>query len=421
MPRRSITSLLAFLLTVTHVVTTVSATPVVQVNDNLVRLPVARQLNFTGANTILASDQARARHLRARADGQLDGATLPTVNALTSIPATNQAVTYTTTVSVGFPATKYSLIVDTGSSNTWVGASKTYKPGVTGKKTQNSVSVTYGSGYVYGHEYIDQVSLGASLTVPKQSIGVSQECEGFDGVDGILGLGPADLSINTLYPDKESSVPTLTDNLFKQKKIKANLVAVSFEPTNSKGKVNGELTFGGTDPHKISGSIHYAPITRTGPASSFWGIDQSIRYGTSTQILSKASGIVDTGTTLVLIADDAFEKYQNATGGTLDSATGLYKITPAAYAKLKSLFFTINGVTFELTPNAQIWPRALNEEIGGTKNAIYLIVGPLGQDSGQGFDFVNGMTFLERFYSVYDTANRRVGFAATPFTKATTN
>ena len=99
MPRRSITSLLAFLLTVTHVVTTVSATPVVQVNDNLVRLPVARQLNFTGANTILASDQARARHLRARADGQLDGATLPTVNALTSIPATNQAVTYTTTVS----------------------------------------------------------------------------------------------------------------------------------------------------------------------------------------------------------------------------------------------------------------------------------------------------------------------------------
>ena len=65
--------------------------------------------------------------------------------------------------------------------------------------------------------------------------------------------------------------------------------------------------------------------------------------------------------------------------------------------------------------------RALNEEIGGTKNAIYLIVGPLGQDSGQGFDFVNGMTFLERFYSVYDTANRRVGFAATPFTQATTN
>ena len=34
------------------------------------------------------------------------------------------------------------------------------------------------------------------------------------------------------------------------------------------------------------------------------------------------------------------------TGGTLDSATGLYKITPAAYAKLKSLFFTINGVRF---------------------------------------------------------------------------
>jgi cathepsin E len=45
----------------------------------------------------------------------------------------------------------------------------------------------------------------------------------------------------------------------------------------------------------------------------------------------------------------------------------------------------------------------------------------MGSTSGEGFDFVNGYTFLERFYSVFDTANRRVGFATTPFTHATTN
>lgn len=78
-------------------------------------------------------------------------------------------------------------------------------------------------------------------------------------------------------------------------------------------------------------------------------------------------------------------------------------------------------MTFELTANAQIWPRSLNTAIGGTTSRVYLIVGDLGTPSGEGFDFVNGYTFLERFYSVFDTANKRVGFATTANTLATTN
>jgi cathepsin E len=42
--------------------------------------------------------------------------------------------------------------------------------------------------------------------------------------------------------------------------------------------------------------------TATGRSNLFWGIDQSIRYGTSTTILTKTAGIVDTGTTLTFIA-----------------------------------------------------------------------------------------------------------------------
>lgn len=81
----------------------------------------------------------------------------------------------------------------------------------------------------------------------------------------------------------------------------------------------------------------------------------------------------------------------------------------------------LHQTTFELTPNAQIWPRALNSAIGGTEGSIYLIVNDIGSPSGQGLDFINGFTFLQRFYSLYDTANQRVGFATTPFTDATTN
>lgn len=50
------------------------------------------------------------------------------------------------------------------------------------------------------------------------------------------------------------------------------------------------------------------PLTRTSPASEFWGINQAIRFGTNTNILSSTAGIVDTGTTLTLIATGAFSQ-----------------------------------------------------------------------------------------------------------------
>jgi len=58
----------------------------------------------------------------------------------------------------------------------------------------------------------------------------------------------------------------------------------------------------------------------------------------------------------------------------MDSATGLLTITDAQYADLKDLDFVIGENTYALTPNAQIWPRALNTVIGGTAEGIYLIV-----------------------------------------------
>jgi hypothetical protein len=142
-----------------------------------------------------------------------------------------------------------------------------------------------------------------------------------------------------------------------------------------------------------------------------------------------------------LLATDAFNAYKKATGATLDNATGLLTISTTQYNNLKNLNFVVGGVsaqsaalciltgillahlqkTFALTPNAQIWPRALNEDIGGTSGKIYLIVNDLGSDSGEGLDFINGYTFLERFYSVYDTTNKRVGFATTSNTNSNIN
>ncbi|KAI5119244.1 hypothetical protein M0805_008795 [Coniferiporia weirii] len=393
----------------------ISATPLVQVREQSATLPFSLKINATGS-TLPQIDRARAAHLITKGNS-LAGRSLDRRTA--SFDVTNAAVTYLADVGVGSPATTYSLLIDTGSSNTWVGADKTYVKTSTSKSTGKSVSVSYGSGSFSGTEYTDTVTLSSSLVIKTQSIGVASSSSGFSGEDGILGIGPVALTEGTV--SGVSSVPTVTDNLLSQGTISDEVIGIYYAPTQSDSVTNGELTFGGTDSAKFTGSITYTSITSTSPASLYWGIDESITYGSGTTILSSTAGIVDTGTTLVLIASDAFSKYTSATGASEDETTGLLKISTANYASLESLFFKIGGASFELTKNAQTWPRALNTAIGGSSGSIYLVVADIGTDSGQGLDFINGYTFLERFYSVFDTSNSRVGFATTSETDSTAN
>jgi hypothetical protein len=121
-----------------------------------------------------------------------------------------------------------------------------------------------------------------------------------------------------------------------QQTIATETIGISFVPTTSAvDAANGQLTFGGTDSTRFSGEINYVPITNTSPASHYWGIDQTLTYGDKTPLLS-SSGIVDTGTTLLLIATgmaflcrqwtsridvellDAFSAYRKATGAKID-------------------------------------------------------------------------------------------------------
>ncbi|KIM53162.1 hypothetical protein SCLCIDRAFT_139545 [Scleroderma citrinum Foug A] len=372
-----------------------------------ITLGVAAKVKARGIINIAEADRARAKALR---EGRLNKR-----DAIVGI--TNSQAIYTAKVGVGSPPTEYTLLVDTGSSNTWVGANQPYVSTNTSHATGNTVSISYGSGSFHGNEYMDTITFGNALTISQQSIGIATQSDGLEGtgIDGILGLGPKDLTQGTT--SNTSLVPTVIDNLYAEGQIKSAVLGVYFTPASASNV--GELTFGGYDPSVLTSAMKYASITKTHPASTFWGIDQDVSYGGAT-VLSGA-GIVDTGTTLILIATDAFQTYQAATGGVLDKTTGLLSITQLQYDNLKTLSVRIGESTYDLTPNAQIWPRSLNSAIGGRSDSIYLIVSDIGTPSGSGMDFVNGYTFLERFYSVYDTTDSLVGFATTDYTASTGN
>ena len=109
-------------------------------------------------------------------------------------------------------------------------------------------------------------------------------------------MGPVGLTKNTV--SNVATVPTVVDNLFAQGSIDASVLGVFYEPTVSLSAANsGELSFGGPDGSKTTGPIQYVPITTMFPAGAYWGIDQSIEYG-STTILAATAGIVDTGSSI---------------------------------------------------------------------------------------------------------------------------
>jgi hypothetical protein len=223
-----------------------NASPIV-VRNTLVSLSFARQLNATGRNGLVLRDQARAKHLvslsKAKQSHDLS------VDAIVGFDVTNAASAYRTSVGVGSPATfcesrrpifiiefimdsiPYypldTLIIDTGSANTWIGAGKPYARTNTSVQTNDQVVSIFifvqsidqhkmgsqqPSTSMYnmalrhslvhvpvivppmpslhplsGTEFTDTVTITPGVVIPSQSIGVASTSRGMKDVDGILG------------------------------------------------------------------------------------------------------------------------------------------------------------------------------------------------------------------------------------------
>ncbi|EPT02034.1 hypothetical protein FOMPIDRAFT_1119342 [Fomitopsis schrenkii] len=393
-----------------------TATPLVW-DASPVTIPLTKKLNFTSGVTLVQSDKARIQSIVT--DGTNDKSNA--ARAVVNTAATNRVVNYIANVGVGTPPTEYTLIVDTSSANTWVGASKAYVVTSTSEDTGEPVSVTYGSGSFSGTEYLDTVTLGTGLAITQQSIGVASSATGLGGVDGILGPASHSPYAGTLTNNPTTQIPTIVQNAFAQGRIPVAEIGIAFTPTTVATDINGVVTYGGVDSSYHTGAITYTPITALPESSKYVGITQSVSYGT-TPLFAGLSGIIDTSTALLYFPTAAYATYAAETGAELDTTTGLLRITPAQYDDLSDLTFTVGNATYSFTLNAQIWPRSLNTAIGGTSEYVYLIVSDIGVLEGlSGIEFISGMTWLERYYFVYNSGSNEVGFATTSHTSATTN
>ncbi|KAL0091194.1 aspartic peptidase domain-containing protein [Phycomyces blakesleeanus] len=174
-------------------------------------------------------------------------------------------------LAVSTPPQSFTLLLDTGSSTTWVPTkgcgrycgypshtlnisdSSTFRP------SQLVFNIRYGDGFSNGYYAKDTMSLNG-VSIPNVHFGVSDFNDGeltMDGADGIMGIGPDNLTVyNNPYG---VIVPTVVTTMHRQKIIDKSIFSIYFHPVDHQDqeidRINGEITFGGGELPMLHRSI----------------------------------------------------------------------------------------------------------------------------------------------------------------------
>ncbi|KAF7463039.1 hypothetical protein GHT09_010590 [Marmota monax] len=269
-------------------------------------------------------------------------------------------------------------------------------------------SLQYGSGSLTGFFGYDTLTVSApaatptldegveSIQVPNQEFGLSEQEPGTNFVyaqfDGIMGLAYPALSAG--------GATTALQGMLRVDALSSPMFSVYL--SNQGGSEDGgAVIFGGVDESLYTGQIFWAPVTR----ELYWQIGIEEFY-----VGEEASGwcsqgcqaMVDTGTSLLTVPQQYLSSLLQAIGAQKDEY-GQFFMNCNDVQNLSTFTFVIKGVQFPLLPSAYI----LNEN-------GYCLVGLeatyVSSGNGQPF-WILGDVFLRSYYSVFDMANNRVGFA----------
>ncbi|XP_004624210.1 gastricsin [Octodon degus] len=323
-------------------------------------------------------------------------------------PMTYMDASYFGEISLGTPPQSFQVLFDTGSSNLWVPSvyckslACTTHPRFNPSKSSTytsadqTFSLQYGTGSLTGFFGYDTMTV-QETQVPKQEFGLSENEPGSNFVyaefDGIMGLAYPSLSVG--------GATTALQGLLREGALSQSLFSVYLGSQQDTTNEGGALILGGVDESLYSGEISWTPVTE----ALYWqiGIEDFLLDGEVSGWCSQGcQGIVDTGTSLLTVPQEYLSTLMQAIGAQ-ENEFGEYMVDCNSIQNLPTLTFVISGVQFPLSPSAYI----LNID-------QYCMVGLestyLSSENGQPY-WILGDVFLRSYYSVFDMANNRVGFA----------
>ena len=308
-------------------------------------------------------------------------------------------------VKIGSPPQEFQVIYDTGSSNLWIpevgcvhcgykwihGGKNKYdsKSSDSFVEDGSEFSIQYGSGAVSGVFAKDTVVLADDISVDNQKFATIHDAAGmglgytFAYFDGILGLGFDSISVG--------GAETVFHNAIDQGKVEKPMFAFYLGDN-----ADGELTFGGYDDDKFEGDeLTWVPLSD----ATYWRIDMdAVKIGEFS--IGESDAIVDSGTSLIIgpkmdILAIALEI------GAKPTLTGQYTIDCEKVAGLPDMTWTIAGKEYTVAGKKLV-----------IQSAGMCIFAMMGMDFPKpGPQWILGDVFMREYYTVFDYAEKRVGFA----------
>jgi len=352
--------------------------------------------------------------LQAAAKGGLTKSTVAVSNGTTGLDIEANDVGYIAVVQIGTPPKDFRILMDSGSSDLWVGATdcKDQQTGVAcGNKhtflgtttsssfvdTKKPFQVTYGSGAVAGTIVTDNVAV-AGLKLDKHTFGASTlESVQFSGndvdFDGLMGLAQSALS--------NQKVLTPPESLAKQGTIKDAIVSYKISRLSDQ-KNDGQVTFGGLDSSKFDPAT-LVTIPNVSPIGFWEGALDGASVNGKDLGLTGRTAILDTGTTLIIApAADATAIHRQIPGAKSDGQGG-FTIPCTTTAKVA---MTFGGKTFEIQPQDMTFvPINANDPKGDCVSGISS--GTIGGPQ----EWLVGDVFLKNAYFSTDVTKNTVSLA----------
>jgi hypothetical protein len=375
-------------------------------------VPAAGTSAGDASNTDLDGTGVSPLDIAALANPGVTTANTPTDSDTLGLNIEGADVGYLATVQMGTPPVDYTILMDSGSADLWVGSETCVSEAGGGCGTHTFLgtsssstfvdtgkpfAVTYGTGDVKGDIVTDNVAI-AGLALNAHTFGVAntesvQFADDSVPFDGLMGLAQSTLS--------EQQTLTPIESL-----AAANLVAapiMGFKIPRLADNLNdGEITFGGLDTAAFDGStlIDIPNVSTTG----FWeGAMDAVSVDGNDLGLQGRTAILDTGTTLIVAPPADAATVHAAIPGAKNDGQGGFTVPCTTSA---SVALTFGGTSFAIdSRDIAVQPVDATDPTGDCVSGIS------SGEIGAATEWLVGDVFLKNAYFSTNVAANTVSLA----------
>jgi hypothetical protein len=209
--------------------------------------------------------------------------------------------------------------------------------------------------------------------------------------DGLFGLG-----FDTI--ESVSGVKTFLDNAIAAGALAQPVVSVFMPSERLFNGQGGAYIFGGIDSTKYTGSLTYVPVTTKG----YWQILVQDASFNGVSLGQTSQGIVDTGTTLIILGDAAAAAVHAKIPGSTNDPNNGWLVPCSVASSTANVGFKLGGTTFNV-PVADLAFESLGDGSGNCFSGV---------QGGQDGLWILGDVFIKNNYCVFSqTSSPSIGIA----------